>query len=72
MTDEEARRAGERHVEAAVHRVQLYLCDSCLDGKGGECHMPGCVFWFNQAPGMVIRSLPGVTVLNDETDENPS
>lgn len=26
------------------------ICELCLDGKGGECHTPGCVFWCCPAP----------------------
>lgn len=33
----------------------VWICDSCLDGKGGECHTPGCIFWFNRAPDLAIR-----------------
>ncbi len=25
-------------------RYLVFICDGCLAGKGGECHMPGCVF----------------------------
>lgn len=28
----------------------LTVCSLCLNGAGGECHMPGCVFWMCPAP----------------------
>lgn len=28
----------------------LIVCEGCLNGVGGECHTPGCSFWFNPAP----------------------
>lgn len=31
-------------------------CKACLDGKGGECHTPGCVFWMNRAPDLPLRA----------------
>ena len=34
----------------ALNQVTLYICDDCMDGAGGECHMPGCAFWMNRAP----------------------
>ena len=33
-----------------LHRVSLYVCALCLDGEGGECHVPGCAFWMHAAP----------------------
>jgi hypothetical protein len=31
------------------------VCTQCLDGAGGECHAPGCIFWINRAPDIPIR-----------------
>lgn len=28
----------------------LPICRLCLDGRGGECHTPGCTFWVCPAP----------------------
>lgn len=33
----------------------LPICSACLDGEGGECHTPGCVFWINRAPDIPLR-----------------
>jgi len=47
-----------RRVEGwpAINLVTLWLCDDCLDGKGGECHTPGCAMWLNRAPDLELRS----------------
>lgn len=52
--------------EIPVRLVQLWLCDLCLDGKGGECHSPGCSLWLNRAPDLSLRETPMVTVLDGE------
>ena len=31
------------------------ICSPCLDGEGGECHTPGCLFWMCSAPNIPIR-----------------
>lgn len=36
--------------EIPVRRVELWICDLCLSGEGGECHVPGCAFWCHDAP----------------------
>ncbi len=41
--------------EPAVHTVMLRLCELCLGGAGGECHVPGCALWLNRAPDMAIH-----------------
>ena len=46
-----------------VRLVQLYLCDPCIDGEGGECHTPGCSLWMNRAPDLSIRHNQGVQIL---------
>jgi hypothetical protein len=33
-----------------VRRIQAYVCDLCLSGAGGECHVPGCSFFIWDAP----------------------
>ncbi len=34
------------------------VCDLCLGNAGGECHVPGCVFWMDDAPiGALLRFL---------------
>lgn len=50
--------------EIPVHLVWLWLCELCLDGKGGECHSPGCALFLNRAPDVGIRNSPMVTFLD--------
>jgi len=42
--------------EPTLERVTLTMCSLCLDGKGGECHTPGCALWMNRAPDVTLRS----------------
>jgi hypothetical protein len=55
--------------EIAVHLVQLHLCDLCLDGAGGQCHVPGCSLWLNRAPDIALRGNPGVTITDEDGGE---
>jgi hypothetical protein len=50
--------------EIPVRLVQIYLCDLCLDGAGGQCHVPGCALWFKSAPDISIRDW--VTVIEPD------
>ena len=49
--------------EIPVRLVQLWLCDLCLDGEGGQCHTPGCALWINRAPDLPLRDGPTVKIL---------
>lgn len=33
-----------------LRRIEAYACEPCLSGAGGECHVPGCAFWMDDAP----------------------
>lgn len=41
--------------EIRVHLVELRLCELCLLGRGGECHVPGCALWLNRAPDLALH-----------------
>jgi hypothetical protein len=41
--------------EPELELVAVMICNLCLDGVGGECHVPGCLFWMNDAPANSIR-----------------
>lgn len=31
-----------------IHRVAIDVCENCLNGVTGQCHVPGCMFiWHN-------------------------
>jgi hypothetical protein len=52
--------------EVRVRHVKIRICELCLTGKGGECHVPGCALWLNRAPDLAIHPelydlLDGVT-----------
>lgn len=50
--------------EIPVRLVQLHICDPCLSGAGGECHVPGCAMWMGRPPGdPPLGERPGVTVV---------
>lgn len=61
--------------ELKVQRVLISLCALCLEGKGDECHTPGCALCFHNSPGQPIHrelyeilptsSLPTVEVIRD-------
>lgn len=38
-----------------VHVVAMLLCDLCLMGAGGECHVPGCALYMSRAPDVPLR-----------------
>jgi hypothetical protein len=42
-------------VEPLVTVVTLPLCELCLSGAGGECHVPGCAMYLNRAPDLPVR-----------------
>lgn len=48
--------------EIGVRHVLIYLCDLCLGGAGGECHVPGCALWLNRAPDLPLRNNPMVEI----------
>lgn len=38
-----------------VKRVNILICDGCLNGEGQECHTPECAFWMHDvSTGLVI------------------
>ena len=51
-----------------LHRVLLVICDLCLNGKGGECHVPGCSFYLNRAPDLPLTPREGESDLERYAD----
>lgn len=37
-----------------VRWYAVYLCDLCVNGAGGECHVPGCALWIRRAPELAL------------------
>lgn len=42
--------------DVALYEVKLTLCALCVDGSGGECHVPGCALYMNRAPDTPLLS----------------
>lgn len=36
--------------EPRLIAIGFNVCEPCLTGAGGECHVPGCTFWMHDAP----------------------
>lgn len=34
----------------SLKAIEVNICPYCLNGAGGECHYPGCVYWMKDAP----------------------
>lgn len=48
--------------EPTLHAITCTVCSLCLEGAGGECHTPGCVFIYHDGPapksrGATLRQL---------------
>jgi hypothetical protein len=53
----------EKAVESAEVAVRLYavrLCDLCVTGAGGYCHVPGCALIRKSAPDRPLVKQPGI------------
>jgi hypothetical protein len=42
--------------EPEVTLVEIRLCSLCLNGEGGECHVPGCAIFLRSAPDLPLES----------------
>jgi len=53
---------------------KVMICDMCLDGKGGICNTPGCLFIRKTAPDLSLRQtiadLGGTIDPQDPDEEN--
>jgi len=52
-----------------IKKVEIWLCEECLEGKGDECHTPGCALCFHNSPGHPIHK-EFYTVLEEFEDEH--
>lgn len=55
--------------EPTVHTITIDLCSLCINGAGGECHVPGCALWMNRAPDIAINDHPSFRVIDNLTAE---
>lgn len=58
--------------EPQVHRVAISLCQLCLDGKGEECHTPGCALFLHNSPGHPIYAEFYEIIVASEQDQKPA
>jgi hypothetical protein len=42
--------------EIPTRDVTLTLCELCISGAGGECHVPGCALYLNRAPDIPLSA----------------
>ena len=55
--------------EPKVRPYKIWLCDLCVAGEDGECHVPGCALWLKSAPGVPLLPEPFSLVVPLEEDE---
>jgi hypothetical protein len=48
--------------DPVVRSYRIRLCDLCIAGAGGECHVPGCAMFLNRAPDVPLTPMPGGTI----------
>ncbi len=65
MTKAESNEKGME--EAKAESVLVWLCNLCLDGAGGECHVPCCILFMKDAPRVPIRELTIKTEKHNKT-----
>lgn len=40
-----------------IRHISIHICQQCLDGKGSECHTPGCALFLHRVDLPFLRSL---------------
>jgi hypothetical protein len=40
-----------------LKRINILICEACLDGKGQECHTPGCALFLHAVDLPIIPEL---------------
>lgn len=52
--------------EPTVSRYEIYLCELCIKGVGGECHTPGCALFLSRAPDLRLDDNPMVMLIEEK------
>ena len=50
-----------------IKHIVISICADCLDGKGQECHTPGCAFFLHKVD---LPIDPGLYVVMNEYDDD--
>jgi len=49
-----------------IKRIEIRICEACLNGEGQECHTPGCALWLHKVD---LPIDPGLYRVLDEYEE---
>ena len=53
--------------DVIIRRVEIPICQKCLDGAGGECHTPGCAFFLHQMDTLpIIREMYIIRAIEED------
>lgn len=55
--------------EIEIRTIQLDLCDLCIRGEGGYCHVPGCSMWMNRAPDLPLDTHPSFVIVGTPSEQ---
>jgi hypothetical protein len=58
--------------DASLISIRITLCTLCLNGAGGECHVPGCALWGNRAPDIPVTQWERVELVAEYDDPEES
>ena len=50
-----------------IKKIEIWLCEACLNGEGKECHTPGCALFLHDSPGHPI--IPELYEVLEEYEE---
>ena len=50
-----------------VKKIEIWLCQACLNGEGKECHTAGCALFLHDSPGHAI--IPELYKVLEEYEE---
>lgn len=53
--------------EMKIKQIVIWICEDCLNGKGSECHTPGCALCWHKVDIPIYKEL--YTVIG-EIDEH--
>lgn len=54
----------------ALRHIAIWICEACLEGKGEECHTPGCALWLHTVSLPIAPEM--YEIINGSKPEQPS